>query len=33
MKLHPPQHLGVAAIEEGTFVSPSTTVANLYDFL
>ena len=24
----PPQHLGVVAIEKGTFWSPSTTVAN-----
>ena len=28
MELHPPQHLGVVAIEKGTFESPLTKLAN-----
>ena len=28
MELHPPQHLGVVAIEKGAFGLPSTKVAN-----
>ena len=29
MEYHPPQHLGVVAIEKGAFRSPLTKVANL----
>ena len=30
MEWRPPQHLGVVAIEKGSFGLPSTKVANLY---
>ena len=30
MKLHPPLHLGVVAIEKGTFGSPSTKTKMVY---
>ena len=33
MEYRPPLHLGVVAIEKGTFGSPSTKVTNLLTFI